>query len=136
MSERQLINILDAYIGLLNIRYSGLKALFENTYTGSMVIALVVEGIAKSSRYICLSFQNLHPLLNEAPWPNGKALLSGGKDCGFESHRCRPFCRRLVGFFLRLSASFCLSSHLVRIRSSDREACQRGHSLEFTLAQF
>jgi hypothetical protein len=26
-----------------------------------------------------------------APWPNGKALLSGGKDCGFESHWCR-FC--------------------------------------------
>ena len=24
-----------------------------------------------------------------AAWPNGKALLSGGKDCGFESHRCR-----------------------------------------------
>ena len=27
----------------------------------------------------------------EAPWPNGKASLSGGEDCGFESHRCRTF---------------------------------------------
>jgi hypothetical protein len=27
-----------------------------------------------------------------AAWPNGKALLSGGKDCGFESHRRRRVC--------------------------------------------
>ena len=26
---------------------------------------------------------------SQAAWPNGKALLSGGKDCGFESHRRR-----------------------------------------------
>ena len=96
MSECRLINILDAYIGLLTIRYSGLKALFEDTYTGSMVVALVVEGTAKTPQYICSSFQNVHPLLNEAPWPNGKALLSGGKDCGFESHRDRVFCIVLV----------------------------------------
>lgn len=25
-----------------------------------------------------------------AGWPNGKALLSGGKDCGFESRPGRP----------------------------------------------
>jgi hypothetical protein len=31
------------------------------------------------------------PFVSRAAWPNGKALLSGGKDCGFESHR-RRFC--------------------------------------------
>jgi hypothetical protein len=38
---------------------------------------------------IC-SFNRMKQWL-QAPWPNGKALLSGGKDCGFESHWCRIF---------------------------------------------
>lgn len=49
---------------------------------------------------MCCSFQNQHVVMNttkfcnecfRAGWPNGKALLSGGKDYGFESHT-RRFC--------------------------------------------
>jgi hypothetical protein len=36
-----------------------------------------------------------------ALWPNGKASLSGGEDCGFESHRRRIIAKFLDFFFLR-----------------------------------
>jgi hypothetical protein len=34
-----------------------------------------------------------------ALWPNGKASLSGGEDCGFESHRRRIIVKFLDFFF-------------------------------------
>lgn len=34
-----------------------------------------------------------------ALWPNGKASLSGGEDCGFESHRRRIIAKFLDFFF-------------------------------------
>lgn len=48
----------------------------------------------------------VHGPLWSAPWPNGKALLSGdkecGKDCGFESHRRRENGSKLFLCFLLL----------------------------------
>ena len=38
------------------------------------------------------------------PWPNGKALLSGGKDWEFESPWNRSFLRSASLFLLRLMA--------------------------------
>ena len=38
-------------------------------------------------------------ILVQTPWPNGKALLSGGKDWEFESPRCRIL--YLIFWFLR-----------------------------------
>jgi len=43
VSNYQSVRIPHAFIGLLTVRYGGLKTLFETTYSGSMVIALVVQ---------------------------------------------------------------------------------------------
>ena len=42
-SKRESVRIPHAFIGLLTVRYGDLKILFENAYTGSMIIALVVQ---------------------------------------------------------------------------------------------
>ena len=43
VSKRESVHVSNACIELLTVRYSGLETLFETTYSGSMVIALVVQ---------------------------------------------------------------------------------------------
>ena len=47
-------------------------------------------------------------------WPNGKALLSGGKDCEFESRKCRVFLAKLREFLGMLYIKQAVFKHLSR----------------------
>lgn len=46
------------------------------------MIEILVYSLNKSAKSLSSSKNRT----SRAPWPNGKALLSGGKDCGFGSY--------------------------------------------------